>query len=83
MSPILEIDLSREEVDAIREVVHEMGMTVPRWVRQTLNEASSRITLGDSDRKLGAIRRAVHHSFPTSDMDEMLSDIGRRSCNDS
>ena len=52
-------------------------MTVAEWVRQTLRAARRREPVGDTARKLSAIRAAARHAFPTADIGDMLRDIER------
>lgn len=66
------------ELQAIRAVARDHGMTVSEWVRVTLRDARRRVSSGgDADRKLAAIRLADRHAFPTADIDEMSAEIER------
>lgn len=48
-------------------------MTTDEWVRAALREARRR-ERGVED-KLAVVRRAVRHSFPTADIEQMLREI--------
>jgi hypothetical protein len=75
MSDHLKLVMSGEELNSIRDVAREQGMTVTEWVRETLAKACCHVAVGDGDRKLAAIRAAVEYRFPTADIDQMLSEI--------
>jgi len=46
-------------------------------VRQALRAARRRQPSGDVQKKLGAIRAASRHDFPTADIEQMLAEIAR------
>ena len=75
MSIRLQVLLDEEELRSMREYALEQGMTLSEWVRQTLRKAMHVRPGNDLDRKLGCIRAAVRHEFPSADIDEMLSEI--------
>ena len=67
--------MDESELAAIREAAQRRGMTVSEWARAALREARRSDSSGDAGRKLAAIRAADRHSYPTSDIDSMLSEI--------
>ena len=69
--------MGNAELDAIRAAARERGMTVSEWVRVTLREARRRVSDGDAERKLAAIRAADRHAYPTADIDQMVAEIER------
>jgi len=69
--------MNQDEVDAIRAAARERGMTVSEWVRETLREARRKVSDGDADRKIAAIRAADRHAYPTADIDQMVAEIER------
>jgi len=77
MSIRLQVVMENAELDAIRAAAHERGMTVSEWVRETLREARRKVSDGDAERKLAAIRAADRHSYPTADIDQMVAEIER------
>lgn len=77
MSTRLQVLLSDEELEAIREAAQRAGMTVSEWARSVLREARRVEPLGDADRKLAAIRAAQRHAYPTADIDQMLAEVER------
>ena len=77
MSIRLQVVMDHSELDAIRAAAHERGMTVSQWVRETLREARLKVSDGDAERKLAAIRTADRYSYPTADIDKMVAEINR------
>lgn len=77
MSKRLQVVLDERELEEIRTVAEERGMTVSEWVRRTLREARRRVPSGGRRRKLAALQRATRHDFPTADIDRMLAEIER------
>ena len=77
MSIRLQVVMENTELDAIRTAARERGMTVSEWVRETLREARRKVSSGDAERKLAAIRAADRHAYPTADIDQMVAEIER------
>lgn len=77
MSKRLQVILSDQELDRVRDLAAERGLTVSEWVREALRHAGNRRPSGDRARKLAAVRAAARHSFPTADIDAMLEEIER------
>jgi hypothetical protein len=50
-------------------------MSIAEWVRQALELARRREPLGDSGKKLDAIRAAARHDYPSGDIDTMLAEV--------
>lgn len=69
--------MEEQELAAIRAAAREHGMSVSEWVRLVLREARRKISDGDPDRKLAAIRAADRHAYPTADIDQMVAEIER------
>jgi len=61
----------------IRILAGRERLTVGEWVRRTLREARARQSVNDPEAKLKAVRRGARYSFPTADIDRMLSEIER------
>lgn len=76
MSKRLQVVLRDEELEQIREVAREQGLTVSEWVRKVLQRASTEARTRDPARKLAAVRAAARHAAPTADIDQMLAEIG-------
>ena len=77
MSKRLQVILDVDEWEQLQAIARRHRTTVSDWVRRTLREAREREPAGDLDTKLRAIRAAARHEFPTSDIDQMLAEIGR------
>jgi hypothetical protein len=77
MSKRLQVLLDADEWEQLQEIACRHRTTVSEWVRRTLREAREREPGGDLDTKLGTIRAAASHEFPTADIDQMLEEIER------
>jgi hypothetical protein len=75
MSKRLQVLLSEEEMLDIQRIARRERLTVGAWVRRTLREAREQTSLADPEAKLKPIRRGAEFSFPTADIDQMLSEI--------
>ncbi len=67
--------LPDREMADIRALAGRERLTVGEWVRRTLREARTRMSVNDPEAKLKAVRRGSLYSFPTADLDRMLSEI--------
>ncbi len=67
--------LKEPEWKQLRDAARSNGVTVADWVRQNLRAALRREPLGNVEKKLAAVRAAAQHSYPTSDIAQMLSEI--------
>jgi hypothetical protein len=52
-------------------------LTVGEWVRRALRDARESKPVIDPETKLIAVRRGAKYSFPTADVEQMLSEIER------
>lgn len=77
MSKRLQVVLEEKELEQYQGIARRKGMTLAEWVRRTLRRAGRVEPLGDADKKLAVVRHASTHSFPTSDIDQMLGEIER------
>ena len=59
----------------IQRFARRERVTVGEWVRRVLREARTREPANDPEAKLKAVRKAARYSFPTADIEEMLSEI--------
>ena len=75
MSKRLQVVLNDAEFEELHEVAERDGVTTSEWVRRALRQARRERTMTDPARKLGAIRAANRHAFPTGDIDQMLAEI--------
>jgi hypothetical protein len=65
--------LADSELQEIQQIAQDRRMTTEQWVREALGEARRRE--GRVEDKLEAVRKAARHSFPTADIEQMLSEI--------
>lgn len=75
MSKRLQVILDDKELRDIQRTAKRQQMTVAAWVRQALRNARREVPLTDTKKKLGVVRSAVRHEFPTSGVDQMLQEI--------
>jgi len=77
MSKRLQVLLPDQEMSDIRRLAKREHVTVGEWVRRVLQEARTSRPAIDPQTKLKAIREGAKYSFPTADIDQMLSEIER------
>ena len=75
MSKRLQVILDDKEMRDIQRTAQRQQLTVAEWVRQALRAARRQVPVTDSNKKLGVVRAAVQHAFPTDDIDQMLREI--------
>ena len=74
MTRRLQVLLDEVEYREIRQAAERERMSISEWVRQSLRTAL-RAEAERVSTKLRALADAVVHDFPTSDIEEMLTDI--------
>jgi len=77
MSKRLQVLLPDQEMTDIQRLARRERLTVGEWVRRTLREARAQKPVNDSEAKLKAVRRGAELSFPSADIEQMLSEIER------
>jgi hypothetical protein len=77
MSKRLQVLLPDQEMSEIQRLAKREHLTVGEWVRRTLRQARANRPVSEPEVKLKAIRRAAQYSFPTADLEQMLSEIER------
>ena len=77
MSKRLQVLLPDQEMTDIQRLARRERLTVGEWVRRALREARAQKPVNDSEAKLKAVRRAAELSFPSADIEQMLSEIER------
>lgn len=75
MAKRLQVILQDPEYREIQRVARSRRMSIAEWVRQALAVARRQEPMGNVSQKLEAIRAAARHSYPTADIDTMLSEI--------
>jgi hypothetical protein len=77
MSKRLQVLLPDSEMSDIQRLAKREHLTVGEWVRRTLRDARAGRPVIDPEIKLRAVRRGAKYSFPTADIEQMLSEIER------
>lgn len=77
MSKRLQVIIDDKEYGEIQRFARRHRMNVSDWVRQALRRARRSEPSVEAGRKLGAVRSAASHGFPTADIDQMLREIER------
>ncbi len=77
MSKRLQVLFDESELAEIQEAAHRQQMTTAEWVRQAIRAARRSAPGSDVKKKLEVVRVAARHSFPTADIDQMLTEIER------
>ena len=75
MSKRLQVILDDKEMRDIQRTAQRQQMTVAEWVRQALRAARRQVPVTDTKKKLGVVRTAAQHAFPTADIDQILHEI--------
>jgi hypothetical protein len=77
MSKRLQVILDAREFKSFQQIARETGVSLGEWVRQALRRTAEGFARKTPQAKLKAISRASRHSFPTGDIDDILSEIER------
>lgn len=77
MSKRLQVILQDPEYREIQRIARTRRMSVAEWVRQALDLARHREPVGDVGKKIGVIRAAARHDYPSGDIEGMLAEIER------
>jgi len=77
VSKRLQVILSDSEMSDIQRLAKRERLTVGEWVRRVLRDARAARPVIDPETKLRALRRGAQYSFPTADLEQMLSEIER------
>ena len=75
MSKRLQVLLDDEEYREVGDLARRHRMTVSEWVRRALRRAEECEPSVEAGRKLEAVRAAVHHEYPTADINQMIREI--------
>jgi len=75
MSKRLQVLLPDPELLEIKRLAQIDQLSVGEWVRRTLREARNSRPSIDTETRLKAVRRGAAFAFPTSDVEQMLSEI--------
>jgi hypothetical protein len=77
MSKRLQVLLPDRDMLDIQRLAKRERLTVGEWVRRVLLDARANRPVIEPETKLKAVRRAAAYSFPTAEVDQMLSEIER------
>lgn len=77
MSKRLQVLLPDSEMLDIQRLAKRESLTVGEWVRRTLRDARANRPAIAPETKLKAVRRGAKYSFPTAEIEQMLSEIER------
>jgi hypothetical protein len=75
MTTRLQVLLDDEEIAEIRRVAKLRRMSVAEWVRQALRSARGDEPTSSANSKLAAVREAARGEYPTSNIQQMLTEI--------
>jgi hypothetical protein len=75
MAKRLQVILQDPEYREIQKMARSRHMSLAEWVRQALDLARRREPLGNTGKKLDAIRAAAQHNYPAGDIHSMLTEI--------
>jgi hypothetical protein len=75
VSKRLQVLLPDQEMTEIQRFARREKLTVGEWVRRMLRDARMRQPVNEPEAKLKAVRKAAQHSFPTADIEQMVSEI--------
>lgn len=67
--------LQDPEYREIQRLARARHLSIAEWVREALAIARRKEPLGDAGKKLDVVRAAARHTYPTADIDHMLSEI--------
>lgn len=73
----LQVLMGESELNAIKRLARRNKITVAEWVRKSLSEAGKREPALEASKKIEAVRYAYDHSFPVSDIEQMLSEVDK------
>ena len=75
MSKRLQIVVSDDEAEEVRQAADRSGLTLSEWARQALRRARQRLAGPTPEQRLRALDRALTCDHPVSDIEDMLSEI--------
>lgn len=75
MSKRLQVVVSEEDLERYERSAESAGVSLSEWVRQALRAAEHQVSVRDIEPKLAAVRKALTYSYPSPDIEQMLSEI--------
>lgn len=80
MAKRISLTLQDIEFSEFQSLAQSQGKSLTEWVRRTLVQALRKHSTQSVERKLNALRVAAKYSFPTADIEDMLSQIEQGRC---
>ena len=77
MSKRLQVLLPDSEMEELRRLARREKIPLGEWVRRALRQERLRQPVHEPQAKLRAVRKAAEHSFPSGDIEQMLTEIER------
>jgi len=75
MSKRLQVLLEDDELAVVQEAARRQRLTTAEWVRRSLRSTLEQQRSPDASDKLEALAVASQYSFPTADIEQMLTEI--------
>ena len=75
MSKRLQVLLEAKEYKTFQNVARNEGLSLGEWVRQSLRKAAQAFPSKSPEQKLKSVRKAIQHSSPTVDINQMIREI--------
>ena len=75
MSKRLQVLIEPKEYQVFQKLARQAHMSLGEWVRQALRRTTQQVSGKSPMDKLASIRRASAHTFPSGDIDRILSEI--------
>ena len=75
MAKRLQVILQDPEYREIQRAADAQHLSIAAWVRQALVAARRRQPMGDPGKKIAVVRAAARHSYPSADIEQMLTEI--------
>lgn len=75
MAKRLQVILQGPEYREVQRAARARHMSIAEWVQQALKEVCRHELHYNVEKKLAAVRAAVRHESPTSDIESMLAEI--------
>ena len=75
MSKRLQVLFEEREYKAFQRLAKNQGLSLGEWVRLALRDVANRLSTKSPQSKLKNIRKSAKQSYPSGDIDEILSQI--------
>ena len=75
MSTHLQLVVSKKELEELKAIAQEEGLTVSEWVRRAVRTARSYRPKQNQATKLRAMQNIARYNTPTADVEQILTEI--------